>query len=108
MRPDPEMIPVLIDTAKGLKGSQRRLFMAKTVKAMGRGGQRWAEEHLGWCRDTIRKGTHELDSGMTCVDAFSARSTTSGRSPTATARRTRSSRPGGSSPASVPPRSDAD
>jgi hypothetical protein len=67
------MIPVLIDTAKALKGSQRRLFMAKTVQAMGRGGQRWAREHLGWCRDTIRKGTHELRSGMTCVDAFSAR-----------------------------------
>jgi len=73
MRPEPEMIPVLIDAAKALKGSQRRLFMAKTVKAMGRGGQRWALEHLRWCRDTIRKGMHELDSGMTCVDAFSSR-----------------------------------
>jgi hypothetical protein len=37
MRPDPEMIPVLIDTAKTLKASQRRLFMAKTVAAMGQG-----------------------------------------------------------------------
>ena len=73
MRPTVEMIPVLIDAAKALKGSQRRLFMAKTVKAMGRGGQRWALEHLGWCRDTVRKGMHELDSGMTCVDAFSSR-----------------------------------
>ena len=73
MRPSPEMIPVLIDAAKALKGSQRRLFMAKAVQAMGRGGQRWAMEHLGWCRDTVRKGTHELRSGMTCVDAFSAR-----------------------------------
>src|SRR3982750_375986 len=73
MRPDPEMIPVLIEGAKALKGSQKRLFMAKTVQAMGRGGQRWAEVHLGWCRDTIRKGTHELRSGMTCVDAFSSR-----------------------------------
>jgi hypothetical protein len=73
MRPDSAMIPVLIDAAKALKGSQRRLFMAKTVKAMGRGGQVWALEHLGWCRDTIRKGMHELDSGMTCIDAFSAR-----------------------------------
>jgi hypothetical protein len=73
MRPAPEMIPVLIDAAEALKGSQKRLFMARTVKAMGRGGQRWALGHLGWCRDTIRKGTHELDSGMTCVDAFSAR-----------------------------------
>jgi hypothetical protein len=69
MRPSPEMIPVLIDTARTLKSSQRRLFMAKTVEAMGRGGQLWAEAHLGWNRETIRKGTHELRSGMTCVDA---------------------------------------
>ena len=53
MRPDPEMLPVLIDTAKALKGSQKRLFMARAVKAMGRGGQRWAEVHLGWSRVTI-------------------------------------------------------
>ena len=39
MRPSPEMIPVLIDTARSLKSSQRRLFMARTVSAMGRGGQ---------------------------------------------------------------------
>jgi hypothetical protein len=73
MRPEPEMIPVLVEAADVLKGSQKRLFMAKTVQAMGRGGQRWAEVHLGWCRDTIRKGAHELRSGMTCVDAFSSR-----------------------------------
>ncbi len=73
MRPEPEMIPVLIDTAESLKGSGKRLFMARTVQAMGRGGQRWAEVHLGWCRDTIRKGVHELRSGMTCIDAFHCR-----------------------------------
>jgi transposase len=73
MRPSPEMIPVLIDAAKALKGSPRRRFMAQTVQALGRGGQRWAEEHLGWSRVTIRKGMHELQSGLTCVDAFSAR-----------------------------------
>jgi hypothetical protein len=73
MRPDPEMIPVLIDTAKTLKASQRRLFMAKTVAAMGRGGQIRAEAHLGWNRETIRKGMHESRSGRTCVDAFSCR-----------------------------------
>ena len=73
MRPDPEMIPVLIDAARALKGSQKRVFMAKAVGAMGRGGQRWAQEHLGWCRETIRKGMHELRTGMTCVDAFHCR-----------------------------------
>src|SRR4051812_23375145 len=73
MRPDPEMIPVLIDAARALEGGQKRLFMAKAVQAMGRGGQRWAQEHHGWCRETIRKGTHELRTGMTCVDAFHRR-----------------------------------
>jgi hypothetical protein len=73
MRPAPEMIPVLMDTAKTLKASQRRRFMAQTVQAMGRGGQVWAEVHLGWNRGTIRKAMHELRSGMTCVDAFSMR-----------------------------------
>jgi len=73
MRPEPEMIPVLIDAAKALKGGQRRLFMAKAVRAMGRGGQVWAEAHLGWNRETIRKGMHELRTGMTCVDAFHCR-----------------------------------
>ena len=73
MRPDPKMVPVLIDTAKALKGSQRRLFLAKTVQAMGRGGQVWAEAHLRWNRETIRKGMHELRTGMICLDAFHCR-----------------------------------
>src|SRR6195952_1099578 len=73
MRPESEMIPVLIDAAHALKGSQKRVFMAKTVAAMGRGRQRWAQLHLGWCRETIRKGTHELRTGMTCLDAFHCR-----------------------------------
>lgn len=73
MRPAPELIPVLIDAARALKGSQRRLFMARTVDAMGPGGQTWAEAHLGWNRQLIRKGMHELRTGMTCVDAFHCR-----------------------------------
>ena len=62
-----------IETAKSLKGSARRLFMARTVKELGAGGQRRAERELGWGRMTIRKGTHELESGFTCLDAFAAR-----------------------------------
>ena len=73
MRPSLETIPILIDAAKALKGGLRRLFMAKTVRAMGRGGQVWAEAHLGWNRETIRKGMHELRTGMTCLDAFHCR-----------------------------------
>ena len=62
-----------IETAKSLKGHARRLFMARTVKELGAGGQRRAERELGWGRMTIRKGTHELESGFTCLDTFAAR-----------------------------------
>jgi hypothetical protein len=64
---------LFIDTARELKSSARRLFMARTVKELGPGGQRRAERDLGWNRVTIRKGMHELESGFLCLDAFSAR-----------------------------------
>jgi len=66
------------DTAKQLRGSARRLFMARTVRELGPAGQSVAERELGWNRGTIRKGLHELTSGITCVDAFRLR----GRKPT--------------------------
>jgi hypothetical protein len=59
--------------AKILKGHDRRVFMAKIVRLLGRGGQRRAEKELNWNRGTIRKGMHELESAVACLDAFSAR-----------------------------------
>jgi Rhodopirellula transposase DDE domain len=64
---------MLIETAKALKGSARRLFMARTVKELGAGGQQRAARELGWGRMTIRKGLRELDSGLVCLDAFTLR-----------------------------------
>ncbi len=64
---------IFTETAKILKGSARRIFMARTVKVLGKGGQRRAEEELGWDRSTIRKGTRELESGYQCYDNYSAR-----------------------------------
>jgi hypothetical protein len=61
------------ETAKTLKGSERRLFMAQVVKGLGQGGQRRAESELGWNRRTIRKGMRELESGFRCHDNYSAR-----------------------------------
>jgi len=52
---------------------ERRVFMARTVEELGEGGQRQAQRELGWNRATIRKGTHELRSGVTCADAFALR-----------------------------------
>ena len=64
---------LLIETAKSLKGSARRLFMARTVKALGPGGQQRAARERRWGRMTIRQGLHELDSGVIGVDAFALR-----------------------------------
>lgn len=64
---------LFIETAETLTGSHKRLFMARTVQQLGPGGQRLAQRELGWNRQTIRKGTRELDTGITCCDAFALR-----------------------------------
>lgn len=68
-----EMKTIYMETARTLKRSERRIFMARVVKAMGRGGQSLAARTLGWCRDTIRKGMRELNSGERIEDNFAAR-----------------------------------
>lgn len=68
-----EVKEFLIKTAKELQGSARRLFLARTVRLLGKGGQRRAEEEFGWDRGLIRKGEHELKSGIVCADAFNQR-----------------------------------
>jgi hypothetical protein len=65
-----EVKALVLKTAKDLKGSTRRMFMARTVQALGEGGQRLAERELGWNRGTIRKGMHEAAHGIACVDGF--------------------------------------
>ena len=64
---------LLIEAAQALKGSARRVFMARTVKELGPGGQRRAERALGWSRATIRQGTREVARGFALVDAFARR-----------------------------------
>lgn len=61
------------ETAKQLKGSKHRRYIAQTVRELGKGGQRLAERELGWSRDLIRKGKQEVESGIICVDAFNLR-----------------------------------
>src|SRR5262249_11901629 len=68
----PEMRSWLAETAHSFHGAQRRRFMAQSVQALGL-SQRQAALALGWARDTVRKGLHELHSGITCLDNFSAR-----------------------------------
>ena len=67
-----EACVLLRQTAEAFHGAQRRRFMAQTVEAFAL-SQRQAQLRLGWARDTVRKALHELRSGITCVDNFSAR-----------------------------------
>ena len=68
-----ELRTAYIEGAQALKGHERRMFMARVVKALGKGGQSQAARELGWCRKTIRKGQRELESGEPTIDNFAAR-----------------------------------
>ena len=43
-----ELKAFLGETARTLKGSGRRVFMARAVRDLGEGGQRLAERERGW------------------------------------------------------------
>ena len=64
---------IYIETAKVLKGSERRKFMARVVKVLGDGGQDYAQKEFYWSRETITKGKHEFRSGLSIVDNFAGR-----------------------------------
>jgi len=61
------------ETAKILKGTERRVFMARVVKTLGHGGQYYVEREFQWNHETIKKGKQELETGEAIVDNFSAR-----------------------------------
>ena len=61
------------ETVKELKGGAKRLYMARVAQTLGRGGPSLLQRELGWSRDTIRKGTKELHSGLMCCDNYAAR-----------------------------------
>lgn len=64
-------VDLLKDTAAALKGHARRVFQARTVRALGPGGQNRAERELGWSGAVIRKGEHEFSTGIECLDGRS-------------------------------------
>ena len=68
-----ELKDVWAQTLAQLSGAGRRVFIASVIKGMGRGGARQAQIELGWDRTTIRKGLHELNCGVVCLDAVSQR-----------------------------------
>ena len=58
---------VVASATKELRGAALRRFMAEMVLELGC-SQRQAAREFGWGRDTIRKGGHELRTGIECVD----------------------------------------
>lgn len=69
----PQYKTFINETRDQLKGSERRLFMARFVSNLGYGGALRAERELGWDRTTIRKGLAELRTGITCCDNYSGK-----------------------------------
>jgi Rhodopirellula transposase DDE domain len=59
--------------AKKLSGSKRRAFQAQVTKDYLGGSERRAERVFGWSRTTVEKGLRELETGLGCIDNFSAR-----------------------------------
>jgi hypothetical protein len=58
--------------AQRLKGHQRRLFQAEVTNTLCGGSPRAAERRFGWGRDCVGKGLHEADTGLRCLENFSA------------------------------------
>ncbi len=61
------------DAARKLTGAKRRAFQAQVALDYLDGKPRRAETVLGWSRNTVELGLHELRTGITCLDNFSAR-----------------------------------
>lgn len=64
---------ILIESIDKLKGSDKRIALAKVAETIGKGGQWIVAKECQVSRNTIRKGRYELRSGLTIVDAFNAR-----------------------------------
>ena len=70
---DEKLKLTLKDAAGKLTGSKKRAFMAQVTQDYFNGSSRKAETYLGWKRQTVQTGLHELRSGLTCVNNYRAR-----------------------------------
>lgn len=67
-----DVTKVLQETAATLNGYTRRLFMARTVRDLFGGVINRAVRALDWDDRTLRKGKHELRTGIECLDGRTA------------------------------------
>jgi len=64
---------ILKDAFEKLKDHEKRAAMARVVEEFGYGGQSFVAKEFNTSRDTLRKGMHEIRSGIYCEDAFNMR-----------------------------------
>lgn len=68
-----KMIVTIKESAKKMKGPEKRAFMAKVTNDYLDGSGRKAERKFGWDRMAVKKGQRELETGIVCIDNYSAR-----------------------------------
>ncbi|KYH35264.1 hypothetical protein CLTEP_08890 [Clostridium tepidiprofundi DSM 19306] len=64
---------IFIKSVNKLKGSDKRIVLAELSKMRGKGGQSFIAKKFRVSRDTIRKGTFELESKQKIVGKFNER-----------------------------------
>jgi transposase len=68
MRLAPDVTKLLEETAATLTGVARRVFMARAVRDLFGGSIHRAVRALTWDDRTLRKGLHDLRTGIECCD----------------------------------------
>ena len=68
-----EVKSLLKDAAAKLTGPDKRNFMAKATLGLFDGSARKAETYMGWNRQSVEVGLHELHTGIICMDNYHAR-----------------------------------
>ena len=63
-----EVIENLKIAASNMSGSSRRKFQAEMTIRYCEGNARKAEELIGWSRDSVQKGLHEIRTGIVCLN----------------------------------------
>ncbi len=66
-------IAAIKKAAKLLTGIKKRQYIAEISLEFLDGKPRKTEQVFGWCRKTVEKGLRELETGVQCVDNYSAR-----------------------------------
>lgn len=65
--------PIFIEISKQLTGVSKRAFQASITVNFLNSSPRKAEAYFGWSRDAVFTGIRELETGIKCIDNFSAK-----------------------------------